>query len=61
MNPLAIASGLLESYQDELKRTGVKSGEALERKLGKLENALLRLDDCIAGHRARLVEIQETK
>lgn len=57
-NPLAIASGMLEAYQDELARSGVKSTEALTRKLSKLDEALQRIGEIVDTHRPRLAEIQ---
>lgn len=58
-NPLAVATGMLEAYRDELDRSGVESTEALTRKLTKLENALKRLGDILTEHRPRLLAIQE--
>jgi signal transduction histidine kinase len=56
-NPLAIASGMLEAYRDELTRSGIPSTEALERKLSKTESALQRVGDLLKNHRPRLIEI----
>lgn len=60
-NPLAIAAGMLEAYQDEIARLGPPLSETLERKLTKLDNALERIGDLIAKHRTRLIEIADRK
>jgi hypothetical protein len=59
-NPLAIASGMLEAYRDEFERSGIKSTEALTRKLLKLDQALQRIGDVLSTHRPRLLEIQKS-
>lgn len=59
-NPLAIATGMLEAYRDELERAGQESSEALTRKLTKLDTALQRIGDLVTNHRPRLMQIQAT-
>lgn len=59
-NPLAIATGMLEAYRDELDRSGAEPTEALTRKLSKLDSALQRIADIITNHRPRIMEIQAT-
>lgn len=58
-NPLAVATGMLEAYRDELARSGIESTEALTRKLSKVETALQKLGAILSDHRPRLIAIQE--
>lgn len=60
-NPLAIATGMLEAYRNELERNGIQSSEALTRKLDKLEAALERLGGILTDHRPRLMAIQDAE
>ena len=59
-NPLAIATGMLEAYRDELERSGQAPTEALTRKLAKLDSALQRIGDLVTNHRPRILQIQAT-
>jgi hypothetical protein len=57
-NPLAIACGLLEGFQLDIKRENIKLTERQTRKLEKISKAMLRIDEQIKNYRKRLIEAQ---
>lgn len=57
-NPLAIATGMLEAYREDLSREGMTPTESQERKLGKMQTALDRIADLIRERRSKMIALQ---